>query len=68
MRDYEFIRDQFLQKHSVVRLRCLKIWKIQLENIISARKYRDTNNKIMEKHLDNKNINLLNSIIETIKD
>jgi len=32
------------------------------------RKYRDTNNKIMEKHLDNKNINLLNSIIETIKD
>jgi len=32
------------------------------------RKYRDTNNKIMEKHLDNENINLLNSIIETMKD
>ena len=32
------------------------------------RKYRDTNKKKKKKHLDNKNINLLNSIIETIKD
>lgn len=32
------------------------------------RKYRDTNNKISENHLNDNNIYLLNSLIETIKD
>jgi hypothetical protein len=32
------------------------------------RKYRDTNNKVLEKHLNGDNINLLGSLIETIKD
>jgi hypothetical protein len=31
------------------------------------RKYRDTNNKVLEKHLNSDNINLLESKIETIK-
>jgi hypothetical protein len=32
------------------------------------RKYRDTNNKVLEKHLNGDNINLLGSLIEIIKD
>jgi len=31
------------------------------------RKYRDTNNVVLEKHLNNENVNLLDSLIETIK-
>jgi len=31
------------------------------------RKYRDTNKGVLENHLNNENINLLGSIIETIK-
>jgi hypothetical protein len=31
------------------------------------RKYRDTNKIVLEKHLNNKNINLLGSTIETLK-
>lgn len=31
------------------------------------RKYRDTNNEVLEKHLNSDNINLLGSIIQTIK-
>jgi hypothetical protein len=31
------------------------------------RKYRDTNNEVLEKHLNSDNINLLGSIIKTIK-
>jgi hypothetical protein len=31
------------------------------------RKYRNTNNKVLKEHLNNDNINLLDSIIETVK-